>query len=176
MTMHTDLWKISGLLISGIFVVIAYTYSSFSKNKMGVTSEYAALLTYIIGTIVMSGYMSIAVILSILMLLILSSKDYLTKMKERFSREELGDSLKFAVIALVILPLLPDAKFSLIDMIHWFYAGQLTWDHPILVARFFNPWGIWFFVVIMAGVEYAGFILSRIIGSKGGILAAGAIG
>lgn len=133
---------------------------------MGVTSEYAALLTYIIGIIVMSGYMTIAVTLAILMLIILSSKDTLAKLKAKFSREELGDSLKFAVIALVILPLLPDAKFSIMDMIHWLYSGPLGWDSPILVARFFNPWGIWFFVVIMAGVEYAGFILSRIIGSK----------
>jgi uncharacterized membrane protein (DUF4010 family) len=52
------------------------------------------------------------------------------------------------------------------EIIQWFYSGSLNWDHPILVAKFFNPWGIWFFVVIMAGVEYAGFILSRIIGSK----------
>lgn len=164
--MGTNLWKFSGFIISGIFVMIAYTYSSFSKDKMGVTSEYAALLTYLVGIIVMGGYTTIGVILSILILLILSSKDYLTKMRERFSREELGDSLKFAVIALVILPLLPDAKFSIVDMIHWFYSGSLGWDHTILVAKFFNPWGIWFFVVIMAGVEYAGFILSRIIGSK----------
>ena len=114
----------------------------------------------------MSGYATIAVILSVLILLVLSSKDYLTKLRNRFSREELGDSLKFAVIALVILPLLPDAKFSIVEIIQWFYSGSLNWTHPILVARFFNPWGIWFFVVIMAGVEYAGFILSRVIGSK----------
>ena len=164
--MGTNLWKFAGFIISGIFVMIAYTYSSFAKDKMGVTSEYAALLTYLVGIIVMGGYTTIGVILSILILLILSSKDYLTKLRERFSREELGDSLKFAVIALVILPLLPDAKFSIVEMIQWFYSGNLGWNHPILIAQFFNPWGIWFFVVIMAGVEYAGFILSRIIGSK----------
>lgn len=114
----------------------------------------------------MSGYHTISVIIAILMLLILSSKDYLVKLKERFSREELGDSLKFAVIALVILPLLPDAKFSIIDMAHWFYSEPLGWTNTIVTAPFFNPYGIWFFVVIMAGVEYTGFILSRVIGSK----------
>lgn len=122
-TLNTNIWKISGLVISGLFVAIAYTYSSFSKDRMGVTSEYSALLTYFIGVISMSGQATIAVILAILILIILSSKDYLSKLKERFSREELGDSLKFAVIALVILPLLPDAKFSLLDMAHWIYDG-----------------------------------------------------
>lgn len=68
----------------------------------------------------MMGYYTFAVILAILLLLLLSAKEYLARLKHRFSREELGDSLKFAVIALVILPLLPDAKYSLLDMINWF--------------------------------------------------------
>ena len=116
-TMGSNLWKMGGLLVSGIFVVIAYTYSSFAKDKMGVTSEYAALLTYLIGVIVMGGQTTIAVILAIVILLILSSKDYLTKMRERFSRTELGDALKFAVISLVVLPLLPNQKFSIVEII-----------------------------------------------------------
>jgi len=56
---------------------------------MGVTSEYSALLTYFIGVIAMSGEATIAVILAILVLIILSSKEYLTRLRERFSREEL---------------------------------------------------------------------------------------
>lgn len=115
-------------------------------------------------------------ILSIFLLLLLSAKEYFAKLKSRFSRKELGDTLKFAVIALVILPLLPDQKYSLIDMMNWFYSGHLSWTHPILSVHFFNPYGIWFFVVVMAGVEYAGFILSKTIGAKSGIIAAGAIG
>ena len=70
-------------------MVIAYAYSSFSKDRMGVTSEYSALLTYFIGVIAMSGEATIAVILAILVLIILSSKEYLTRLRERFSREEL---------------------------------------------------------------------------------------
>ena len=86
---------------------------------MGVTSEYAAFITYFIGVIAMMGNYSVAVALSIFLLLLLSAKKYLSKLKARFSREELGDSLKFAVIALVILPLLPDQKYSLLDMMNW---------------------------------------------------------
>jgi uncharacterized membrane protein (DUF4010 family) len=62
----------------------------------------------------------------------------------------LGDSLKFAVIALVILPLLPDVKYSLHDMANWFYSGGLHWTHQALTKDFFNPQSIWKFVVIMA--------------------------
>lgn len=90
---------------------------------MGVTSEYAAFITYCIGVIAMMGNYSVAVILSILLLLLLSAKEYLARLKSRFSREELGDSLKFSVIALVILPLLPNQKYSLLDILNWFAQG-----------------------------------------------------
>ena len=31
---------------------------------------------------------------------------------------------------------------------------------------FFNPFSIWFFVVIMAGVEYVGYLLSKTLGNR----------
>lgn len=114
--------------------------------------------------------------LSILLLLLLSSKEYFSRLKTRFSREELGDTLKFAVIALVILPLLPREKYSLLDMLNWLFQGGIHWSHPIFHLEFFSPYGIWFFVVVMTGVEYAGFLLSKMIGEKGGIIASGLIG
>ncbi len=175
-TMGTDIWKISGLAISAIFVVIAYAYSSFAKDRMGVTSEYAALLTYLIGVITLSGHRTIAVILAILILVILSSKEYLRKLRERFSRTELGDALKFAVISLVALPLLPNQRFSILEILQFFTGGDISFSHEILSMHFFNPFGIWLFVVIMAGVEYIGYILSKVLGNRGGVLISGAIG
>jgi uncharacterized membrane protein (DUF4010 family) len=171
-----NLWKMCGFIISSILVVVGYWYSSFHQHRMGVTSEFAALLTYFIGVIVMGGYATIWVILAILVLILLSSKEYLAQIQTRFSRIELGHSLKFAVISLVALPLLPDARFSILEMGNWIFGGGLAWTHPILSMRFFNPYGIWFFVVIMAGVEYIGYILSKVMGDRGGIIAAGAVG
>jgi len=176
MKLGTKFWTLFGAVLSGVFILMSYAYSSFEKNKMGATSEYAALITYFIGVIAMMGQYTTAVILSILLLLLLSAKEFFVKMKSRFSREELWDSLKFAVIALVILPLLPDAKYSFLDMANWFAGGNLSWIHPVLTAKFFNPYGIWFFVVVMAGVEYAGFLLGKALGDKWGILASGAVG
>lgn len=143
---------------------------------MWVTSEFAALLTYFIGIIVIAWYTTIAVILSILILIILSAKEYLSRVQEKFSRIELGHSLKFAVISLVVLPLLPDQKFSIIDIFNWIIGWWLDWSHSILTMPFFNPYSVWFFVVIMAGVEYVGYILSKILGDRGWIVASGAVG
>jgi uncharacterized membrane protein (DUF4010 family) len=162
----TSFWVLFGAIMSGVFIMTSYVYSSFARSKMGATSEYAGLITYFIGVIAFLGQYVTAVMLAIFLLLLLSAKEYLSQLKTTFSRKELGDSLKFAVIALVILPLLPDAKYSLLDMANWFASGALTWMHPVLTARFFNPHGIWLFVVVMAGVEYAGFLLGKTLGDK----------
>ena len=174
--LHSVFWTPFWAIASALLITTSYIYSSFHSERMGVTSEYAAFITYFIGVIAMMGNYSVAVVLSILLLLLLSAKEYFSKLKARFSREELGDSLKFAVIALVILPLLPDQKYSLLDMMNWLAQWWLTWMHPVLNAYFFNPYGIWLFVVVMTGVEYIGFIFSKLIGTKGGIIASGAIG
>lgn len=143
---------------------------------MGVTSEYAALLTYMVGVITMSGQRTAGVILAIVILIILSSKTYLAKWRSRLSRAELGDALKFAVIALVILPLLPDQKFSILELLNIVTQSNISVDDGVLTMRFFNPFSVWFFVVIMAGVEYVGYILSKTMGSNGGVVLSGAIG
>ena len=183
------IWKIVGLVVSTIFIIISYVYTTFQKDKMGVTTEYSALLTYAIGVIVMQGQYAIAVILSIFILVILSSKEYLQQWKEKISRDELGNSLKFAVIALVILPLLPDMKFSFSDVALWFGMGkeasiaravcQDSFMHFLDCfwhMKFFNPYSIWKFVVLMTAVEYAGYIFSKTMGPGAGIVASGAIG
>lgn len=172
---QSHIWVIFGAVMSGLFILLSYGYSAFSVNKMGATSEYAALITYFLWVISMMGHYIVAVILAIFLLLLLSAKGYLTKLKTRLSRQELGDSLKFAVIALVILPLLPDVKYSFLDIANWFYAGGLDWTHPTLTKDFFNPQGIWKFVVIMAWVEYAWYLLAKVIWNKWGIIASGAL-
>ncbi len=172
-TLGMHVWTIIGAILSGVLIIVSYAYSSFHQDKMGVTSEYATFITYFIGAISMMWYYTVAVITAILLLLLLSAKEYFAKLKARFSREELGDTLKFAVIALVILPLLPDARYSLLDMANWIAAWHLSWTHPIALAKFFNPHGIWLFVVVMTGVEYAGFFLGKMLGHRGGILASG---
>lgn len=170
------LWKMTGFIASGLIVLAGYMYSSFYQHRMGVTSEFAALLTYVIGSIVVIGYSTIAVILSIIILLLLSAKEYFNRIQQKVSRVELGHSLKFAVISLVALPLLPDQRYSILEILNWIFMGGVSWSHPILIMKFFNPYSIWFFVVIMAGVEYIGYILSKVLGNRGGIVASGAVG
>ena len=89
-------------------VTVAYAYGASQQHKIGGTTSFAALITYFIGMICMSQNTILAIILAIVYLFVLSTKSSLDRLKERFSRQELGDTLKFAIVALVILPILPD--------------------------------------------------------------------
>lgn len=171
-----DYWKILGIAIVAVFLSISYMYSTFRLNKLGIVSEFAAIVAYLYGIIVMLGYYHIAIILTILSLVLFSAKEYLGNFTSKISRVEMGNSIKFAVIALVVLPLLPDVKYSLSDIFTGLSGSSLAFSHPILAMKFFNPYSVWFFVVIMAGIEYIGYILSKILGNKGSTIISGAVG
>lgn len=112
--------------------------------------------------------------------MVLALKEHLQRWRERISREELGNTIKFAVIAFVILPILPAVKFSFAELSAFFLQtgdmvnftmdqcrnGVGAFFECIWYMKFFNPYSIWFFVVIMAAVEYTGYVLSKVIGSK----------
>jgi uncharacterized membrane protein (DUF4010 family) len=65
----------------------------------------------------MLGYVQIAIIMSIVLTFLLSSKGFVNKILEKVSREELNNTIKFAVISVVVLPLLPNEKFSISDIL-----------------------------------------------------------
>ncbi|MDD3302650.1 MAG: MgtC/SapB family protein [Candidatus Gracilibacteria bacterium] len=167
---------ITSIIIIGAFTLVSYTYSVFKEKQLGMTTEISVFLTYFLGTFVVLGMLKFAVILTIFISFILSLKEFLNKLKEKISREELSNTLKFAVISLVILPLLPDAKYSIFQILQFMgYTGEIG-NLPIISIKFFNPYGIWFFVVLMSAISYIGYILSKVIGEKNSIIASGAIG
>lgn len=122
------------------------------------------------------GATTLAVIVTILILILLSSKERFHLISSKISREEMNNSIKFAVIALVILPLLPDVRYSLNEILSVLVWQDLWLTHPILTMSFINPFSIWLFVVIMVGVEYVGYILSKLLWNRGGVVLSGAIG
>nr|MDD3720608.1 MgtC/SapB family protein [Candidatus Gracilibacteria bacterium] len=172
----SDFLLITSIVIIGAFTLVSYIYSVFKYGQLGMTTEISVFLTYFIGVFVVLGFAKFAVILSIIITFILSLKEFLNKVKEKISRTELSNTLKFAVISIVVLPLLPDQRFSIFEVLQFLgYSGDLI-NFSILNIKFFNPYGIWFFVVLMSAISYVGYILSKIIGEKNSIVASGAIG
>lgn len=172
----TNIWKITGTSVIFLFLAISYVQSAFFKNHTSLTSELAAILTYIVGVLIMISGPSFAVIIAMLILILLSTKRQINKFKTYISQEEFSTTIKFGVIALIVLPLLPDHSYSIQEIFSGLSGSQITLGHEILQMHFINPFKIWFFVVLMAGIEFIGYILSRILGDRGGAIISGAIG
>ncbi|MEI6711967.1 MAG: hypothetical protein WCK88_07540 [bacterium] len=139
-----------------LFILISYVYSAFYHDLFGVTSELAALVTFLLGVIVMSGEMQVAIFIGVLLTIMLAYKSRIAPIIEKIGGVEITNTLKFAVIALIILPLLPDQKYAIRDLIVFLPEGRF------LTTPFFNPYSIWQFVVVMSGVSYIGYVLSKI--------------
>lgn len=115
--------------------------------------------------------MKFVLIFAILIVILLSAKDFLEKFQSSISRAELGHTLKFLVVALVILPLLPDHKFSFASLFSSFGLVEASsWNFAIWQMEFFNPYSLWYFVVTMSAIGYIGYILSKFFGKESGIM------
>jgi len=136
------------LIILLVFVAALTLISYFAHTKkIGATTEVASLLVFLLGALPMYGFADIAVALGILLALLLYLRLTLHKFTKKINSQELYSTLKFAIIAFVILPFLPNKAY-----------GPLGG---------FNPYLIWLMVVFVTGITFAGYILVKLLGRKG---------
>lgn len=140
-----------GILLTGALIIVAYfLISQHSHYIGGATSEVAGFLVFFIGLLCIYDEVTLAVILAVAITIILYTRSILHHFAQKISKEEMADTLKFAVIALVILPLLPNQGYG-----------------PYGI---FNPYLIWLMVVFVLGISFAGYIAIKWFGEKGVIL------
>lgn len=156
------------LCIVTFFIGTYYIYGVFRAKSISPATEFVGLLTYFVWVLIFLGYSQIAVIFAILLTFFISSKDLLEWVGKLVSKDELRTTLKFWAIAFVILPLLPNQRFSLSDIMQFISWGSI--DHPLTTFAFFNPYSIWFFVVVMSGVSYLGYILTKFVGKNSSVM------
>ncbi len=85
-------------------------------------------------------------------------KPQLHRLAQRISSEDLYATLKFAIISLIVLPVLPNQ----------------TYGPPPFDA--FNPYRTWLMVVFISGISFLGYVLIKVIGSRRGIGLTGLLG
>jgi uncharacterized membrane protein (DUF4010 family) len=140
-----------------ILVGLSYWISTRDNGDIGLTTEVAALLTFSLGLMCYwdDGY-KIAPILAIIITSLLAAKPFLHAVAQKISQKEMNSTLKFLIIAFVILPLLPNQTMG-------------PWE-------VFNPYQVWLMVVFISGISYAGYILIRFVGPERGLGLTGVLG
>lgn len=134
-------------------IVSAYVVAALKKGRIGLTTEVSAVITYIIGVLCAYGEGVIAVVLTLITLAMLYFKEPLQNFAVNLKKSEFISTIKFMIIAFVVLPLLPN-----------------VWMGPYDV---FNPYVVWLMVVFVSGISFASYIVIRLLGAKKGILVTG---
>jgi uncharacterized membrane protein (DUF4010 family) len=146
------------------FLVVNYAHDARTGADRGITSEAAFLLSFLLGALAVTTdvirpperkYFVVAAV-AVVVTVLLSVKPTLNPLARRLSRVDLSATLKFLVLAVVVLPLLPDEKFGPLDAI--------------------NPREIGILVVLLAGISFLGYAAIRLLGPRRGLGLTGLVG
>jgi len=137
-------------------LLIAYSKGLDKFNDFSITGIIASLITFTLGALTVFGHITLAAASAVVMTALLGFKPLLHNWVKKLEQEELNATLKLLLISVVILPILPDRNYG-------------PWAA-------FNPYQIWWMVVLIAGISYLGYFAVKIVGNQYGPILTGALG
>ena len=138
-------------------VVAAYVIAARpGGHTIEATTEVAALTVLALGVLAGLGHLELASGATAIMLLALSEKDRLRRIVGRIGEGELRAGLQFAVLALVVLPLLPEGRYG-------------PWGG-------IEPRGLWIIVLLFSALNFAGYLARKAVGAERGYGVTGLLG
>jgi len=165
------------ILFAAIIVLIlaAYILNVQIKHAFGLTTEVAIIITFILGFLTTSRLLPIWLILVILVMLafFLSQKRGIGALIKKVEHKEIIDVVKFSLVAVVILPILPNTNIKVLDIAN--LIGFQLDNQNIGNINLLNPFNTWMIVVLVSGINLFGYFLTRIVGTRRGLLLTAAI-
>lgn len=149
----------------GLSALLSLSYwRDAAAGHSGITSESSALLTFFLGAFSVANEVlapvtsRVFVVASVAVVstLLLSARTELREFSTRVSRADVIATLKFLVVAVVALPVLP--------------------NEPLGPYGVLNPFRIGVLITLIAGVGFTGYVAMRLWGAGKGMLLTGAIG
>jgi uncharacterized membrane protein (DUF4010 family) len=155
-------WFVGALLLA-VAVALGIAQARAKGEDIGVSSEIAAVVTFALGVLSAtpefmpdaSRYLVVAGVAATTMGL-LALKRPLHGFIAKVSSDDVYATVKFVLLAVVVIPLLPNRTYGPLDVL--------------------NPRKIGLMIALVAGVSFAGYVASRLVGSRRGLLVAGLIG
>ena len=144
------------LAASAALILIGYYRASARGEALSGTASISGLLTLACGYLAASGQQLVATAIAVAMMVLLAMRSQLHRLVGTMSEAEVLAIGRFALIAAVILPLLPDRAFG----------PYGAW----------NPHSLWLVVVLVSGFSFAGYIAAKLLGPSRGTIATAAAG
>lgn len=147
-----------GFFTVGCLSIASYITKYLKKKSIGLTTEIAFILTFVIGIIAFfeSYPYLLTISLGIILTLILFSLESLHKFARHLTKKEIWNAIIFAIVAFVVLPILP--------------------NKPIDPFGALNPYVIWFAVVLVLTISFVSYIFMKVLGVKYGLGITGLLG
>jgi len=140
-----------------VIALVSISYFTLSqRNDIGATTEVSFILTFILGALVFRGEVLLAVSAAVLITVLLSIKLQVLSALGKFGQPDFFALLKFVIMAAIILPVLPDTQTG-----------------PYLAI---NPRQIGYVIVLISGISFFGYVLTKLKGSDKGIQFAAILG
>jgi uncharacterized membrane protein (DUF4010 family) len=153
---HVGSYALAIALFAGV-VAVLLTMRIQHAERSGVTTELAAIATFALAALCLSPDRQFGAGLGIVLALILAERDQLRHfVLEGISDQEYIDTLSFLGLIFIIYPLLPTGAYG-----------------PF---GFFEPRKIWLFVILVSGVSYVGYFLTKYAGDERGALLTAVVG
>jgi uncharacterized membrane protein (DUF4010 family) len=110
---------------------------------------------FVTGALALMADIWIAMAIGIINTILLSEKSQLENFVEKLNRTEFTAVLKFLLVTLIILPVLPDQNYTRFNL---------------------NPAKIWWIVILVSSIGFSGYLLSKYLGDRIGLWLSGLIG
>lgn len=145
-----------GLAFAAGLALLAYWTRLAKEKKPGMTTSVVFLVTFLLGVAAGSGYLVESIAASIIVTLVVASKQITQSIVLHLTEKEMIESMKFGIIAFVLLPLLPNRSLD-------------PWG-------FFNPYQAWFVAVLVATISFVSYVAIKVLGPAVGVGLAGILG
>lgn len=149
-------WVFAVILLSVMGLTAISYWITSNKGDIGATSELAGLLVMILGALTFLGYIELSLMITVIVLVLLSTKMQLMNVIGKITKEEMYALVRFVVVALLIFPFLPNENYGPYGVI--------------------NPHEIGWVIILTSGLGFLGYVLMRVLGANKGILLTGILG
>lgn len=151
-------WVLAGgfVTLGGTMIMGNWWRGRRGDSRPGPTTEIAAYVMFGVGALLAWGELAAGVAVGGVVAVLLQWKKVLHGFVKRTGEDEIRAVFRLALIALVILPILPNESFG-----------------PYAVL---NPFRIWLMVVLIVGISVGGFLAAKYLGPRAGSLLGGVLG
>lgn len=149
-------WVLPVALAGTCAIAVTFYASRVGGPHKGATTEFVGILAFILGALAALGFLIPAATFAVVTTLLLSYKAPLHHFAENIQEDELYAILKFAIVSVIVLPLLPNRAYGPFNVL--------------------NPRLIWSMVVLISAVSMIGYILMHWLGARQGLAVTGMVG